>query len=682
MAVKQFRIHGDNFVECERFLEYMIKGSNVNRCNIAVSYPSLSSKEVSFFQGGNTYHITLLSGFNKRGKDRWDENIFDCLKTSGSFLNETPDALLTELSPAGEKILCAVEFCSALQAGNQAWQRSGRAMSVGRTGCSYLYIVDIGNTELEPGTRKPKTPRIPNPIVPYSYESFADTMQALVVEVCVPSAVFSLQDDAFKDIFRTTFAEREICNYIWSLVSGANVTTCAHALLEKNRALTEALCKAFGNLPKQRWSEQEWNHILNGNLDALSYAASQQNTIPHTKKIAGKSYSKNTKVANETILKYSKGCACHDLPFGIIPGTERKLFFDELKTRLSISPPPGSSNNKDLVVCLLKGFKPKGDDDRPDRGALPLIRMLDKQDREIFLYIYGPLLTSSYSMLHQGMYKELASSNGLWNSFLSLADYILIDSPVIKKCGLNVTKVCDCFQLFHTNSFKTRRLSCSGTSPLLNNLISLTPKAYQEEDVDFAIHNLFTEFLCLYCFEGMCNPPGGDWSGLSIRFGSTEYRWLSLPRASKDKRPDHVIVYNINSNKQILLLIESKESLRSLKQERQVGSSMKSFIDALFTSLPNVERSGAAWKESSASLPISSLSKLSAGAYISNNITSDTAKPADFACDMLFILQADENTPMWKLCIRTNSNSDAKALASHIQQEISKQQQLFEIQVQ
>ena len=45
----------------------------------------------------------------------------------------------------------------------------------------------------------------------------------------------------------------------------------------------------------------------------------------------------------------------------------------------------------------------------------------------------------------------------------------------------------------------------------------------------------------------MCNPPGGDWSGVTLLdFGSgAEYRWTSLPRVSgKDgKRPDHVIEF-------------------------------------------------------------------------------------------------------------------------------------------
>lgn len=682
MTVKRFRIHGDNFVECERFLEYLLKGSNVNRSNVSVSFPSLSSKEISFSQGGNTYRIALLSGFNKRRKARWDEDIFDCLKTSGSFLNETPDALLTEVSAKGEIILCAVEFCSALQAGNQAWQRSGRAMSVGRTGCPYLYIVDIGNTELDPKTRKPKSPRIPNPIVPYSYESYADSTQTLIAEVSVQSATLSLQEDVFKNTFQKAFAENEICNYIWSIVSGTNVSKWSQNLLNKNRMLTEALSSAFESSQKDRWNELTWRYILDNNLDVLSYAAGQQNTLQHKKIIAKKSFSSHTGTVRNIILQLSRGCACSDLPFGIIPGNKRKLFFDKLVKQLSLTPLSGNDNGEDLVVCLLKGFKPRGDDDRPDRGALPLIRMLDKGNRNVFLYIYGPLLKSTSKMLNQGKFDELASSNGLWNSFLCLADYILIDSSVIEKTCSSIKNIGQYLKLVDNRAFKQGHLSLPMSKQLLNKPVCLVPKKYQEEDVDFAIHNLFTEFLSKHCFEGMCNPPGGDWSGLSMRYNSIEYRWLSLPRASKNKRPDHVIIYETGSGRQFLLLIESKEDLESLKRETKVGNLMKSFVKTLLASPPNVERAGSTWKESSTSLPVGAYSMLSAGAYISEDISSDTAKPSDFACDILFILQADNATPIWKLCIRTNSSNDAKALANHIQRNINTQQPLFDIQIQ
>lgn len=141
------------------------------------------------------WQLELLPGFNKAGRRRWEANIFAGLKDSGSFLDETPDALVTCVENGLETILYAIEFCSALQAGNQAWQRSGRAFSTGRTGCPYLYIVDFVKYELDARTRERKALRFPNPAVPYSYISFSRESDNFVAQVYVRSEEFDKQFD-------------------------------------------------------------------------------------------------------------------------------------------------------------------------------------------------------------------------------------------------------------------------------------------------------------------------------------------------------------------------------------------------------------------------------------------------------------------------------------------------------
>ena len=145
-----FRIHGDNIVECERIANIIINETNPEHINISLVSPSTISMEICFsrFHRWYRWYIDLLPGFNKSGRRRWRGDIFSALRENGSFLDETPDAIITEVVSDTETIICAIEFCSALQAGNQAWQRSGRAFSTGRTGCPYLYIVDFVNMNL------------------------------------------------------------------------------------------------------------------------------------------------------------------------------------------------------------------------------------------------------------------------------------------------------------------------------------------------------------------------------------------------------------------------------------------------------------------------------------------------------------------------------------------------------
>lgn len=117
-----FRIHGDNIVECERIAKLILEETEPTSVEISLMSPSTIVYNIYFNYLG--YHfewqLELLPGFNKAGRIRWEANIFTGLKDSGSFLDETPDAIVTYVENGLETILYAIEFCSALQAGNQA----------------------------------------------------------------------------------------------------------------------------------------------------------------------------------------------------------------------------------------------------------------------------------------------------------------------------------------------------------------------------------------------------------------------------------------------------------------------------------------------------------------------------------------------------------------------------------
>ena len=143
---EHYRVHGDNIVECERVVKYITQ--SVNLTSQAKRFTSLAclTVDIDFEYEGTDYQwsIEMFPGFSKDNRgQRWKSNIFEALKDNGSFLDETPDVVVSKVEDGLETILFAIEFCSALQAGNQAWQRSGRAYSVGRAKCPYIYIVDL-----------------------------------------------------------------------------------------------------------------------------------------------------------------------------------------------------------------------------------------------------------------------------------------------------------------------------------------------------------------------------------------------------------------------------------------------------------------------------------------------------------------------------------------------------------
>ena len=225
--MKKYRIHGDNIVECERIAKIIINTLTPEKVSCCLTSPSTISIEFStvFMENVITCRLELLPGFNKNTKKHWEENIFDTLKEAGSYFDETPDAIISAIEGENERILLGIEFCSALQAGNQAWQRSARAFSTGRTGCPYIYIVDFVKYELDNTSRIRKNLRFPNAAVPYSYVNYSKKTGNFVAQLYTKSEEFDKSKDiSLKDFNEDDFGNTELGLYIVKLMFGINTT--------------------------------------------------------------------------------------------------------------------------------------------------------------------------------------------------------------------------------------------------------------------------------------------------------------------------------------------------------------------------------------------------------------------------------------------------------------------------
>ena len=152
-----FAIYGDNIVECERMLALLQRSLHSTQCRVVGTAPAPTFlMETSLGE----YEFHCYPGFC-----RWEHDIIEAMRQSGGVLRETPDVFITSVEGSTEKPILAIEFCSALPAGNQAWQRSGRAYSTARCGIPYLFVTEIGGYELD-ANREKKAPRLPNPAVP------------------------------------------------------------------------------------------------------------------------------------------------------------------------------------------------------------------------------------------------------------------------------------------------------------------------------------------------------------------------------------------------------------------------------------------------------------------------------------------------------------------------------------
>lgn len=637
-----FRIHGDNIVECERITDLIIKETRPTSCIISLMSPSTMVFELRFSYASfdADWRLELLPGFNKAGRHRWGGNIFEALKDSGSFLDETPDAIITSVNEGNESILCAIEFCSALQAGNQAWQRSGRAFSTGRTGCPYLYIVDFVKYELDSKTRERKALRFPNPAVPYSYINFSKNCKGFVAQVYVRSEEFDIKRDPLLSEFdEADFAERELSAYLVKRMLGIDTKLEENEILRKN--LNVVLFLAKSSNPRFNFTPQQWFELYKCPDDIVDYAVDNADFIFH-KTITEKGHHGKSYEVLSLIDSVSIGLASRDLPIGIIPAKKRKAFayglakiypqFDiKVIEKLSVE-------KKHLIICLIKGFKPRGDDNRPDRGILPLAVMLSAEDVEILTYLYGPVIKNNYINLQKDP-RRLAASNGLWKTIIALSNYLVLDVPLLGGVDPEAQALMDFSQI---NTEYTA--IADAEQRLCRPAFSSMPVSFHEDDVDTGIHYIFSRLLRKVCFEGMCNPPGGDWSGFSLIYKTTEKRWLSLPRVSDDvagKRPDHILEIFGVFEKPLLLSIESKE--RSVDLEPDVGTGLINYIQSLLTFVPNVERLLSpvtdGWKKASQRVPMEEFEILSAAAFLKNNAQSNSSVFSQSNCQILFIME-------------------------------------------
>ena len=422
---RRFHIHGDNIVECERTLHLIERGFKEDEIRLIgpLGVPTNPEFHLRSLKSETTMEFTFFPGFG-----RWNHDIHQLVLDRGGTLNEYADAILSEVTSGQEVPILAMEYSGALAAGNQAWQRSGRAYSFGLAGIPFLYVGELGGYELGPN-RVPKSARFPNPAVPFSYLSFSTVTQVPVLPIFVRSPI---ADDTTQADYRSVFGEADLENIIRMIILKEDISDVISSIEEKALAFIgqlSARARSNQTLTPAQWSSA-YDYIRGGD---------QRTIITYLENDAQKKWSKTayinrlTDSANELMQKTSElatGLTSSRLPICLVPSNKRIQF-----ARLVSQIYPDISNDfliwlqktEPLVICWVMGFKPKGDDARPDRGLLPLARMLIGPEIELMAMIYGPAPPAHWDSLVNDP-QSLMEQNGLWQAILGLSDAILIDS--------------------------------------------------------------------------------------------------------------------------------------------------------------------------------------------------------------------------------------------------------------
>lgn len=571
------RIHGDNIVECDRCLT-LIGDIFSGEIRLLPSAPYRPSFAISK-SGRDIIVADLIPGHG-----RWEFNLQQLLQNHGAPLREATDVLLTEVADgqSQEIILAGLEFCSALPAGNNAWQRSGRALALASVGLPYLFLADVGGAELD-GGRMIKAPRFPNPIVPFAHLTASKAYST----ICLPIYALSPSSNlGVRDMFAPAITINLGKRLLKAIIEGV-------PSIDEERELKERVLLAVEILASRRTRrdtlrDSEWTELLNQEKAIAKASWLERRNTPWTRRAGAKVLTSATFLKLVAVMAAANpiSVGAGDIPICLIPARNVQLLGAAIQQLY------GSGLNKDfvtwlrqadgpLVVVWITGFKPQGEDSRPDRGLVPLARMLFGEGCRILSIVSGPGKADMWQKLIRDP-QALARTNGLWAAVCGLGDAVLADSATSMEGPF---------------AFTTDRRP-SQRSQVLQFSASRVPVRFTEHDVDTVLHMLFSREEGPSSFLAMSNPPGGDWSGLTLRDfkNGVDYRWTSLPRVSglEGKRPDHVVALTDNNDRYVLVAIESKDVAKKL--ETRVGPHMQKFTRDLLGSTPTIaKRNGKDW---------------------------------------------------------------------------------------
>jgi hypothetical protein len=612
---KLFHIYGDNIVECTRTLDYIKNG-----------FPSKSILEIKMdFKNITTPRFLLITTFGKfyflffpgTNASRWNKDIYqEFVIKAGGVIKEGADALITEVTSDSEKPLLALEFSAALPAGNNAWQRSGRAYSLAQAGIPYFYLVHLAGKEYKKETNSLAT-RLPNPALSLSFalNTIRTGVPSLLVYSDAPEA-----DKFYRDRFTSSYGVEDFSKMLFKMLTEQEYDSELTRLYNKN---IEFLKQRATLIENHAYTPEDYDSILKSkNPYKKLKELTNEKQLKWNKKIAGKI--RNNFVSQEhRVLELIKDIEDHsyaiitkDLPCTFVPAANRKKLADHIcnnlyKDRVTTEFKNWIYQEDDLVICLINGFKPRGDDSRPDRGLAPFSKML--LDTDVLTIVFGTAKSEVWNTLDNK--PSSLFSNGLWQSIFNFSEGILVDTPT--RLGFSI------------NTYYKGHWSKTASPPYSiskkNVSIKDYPKKIGENDVDTAIHILFK--YVANKFECVCNPPGGDWSGISLLSGQTEYRWTSMNRVSEEgtKRPDHI--YQLEyEGKPTLFLVESKGEKRDLFNDKEINVGLgmieylKNLMDREYTALRPINEN---WTSASGYISLDNFNTFTGVAYLLKGSVED-----------------------------------------------------------
>jgi hypothetical protein len=436
----------------------------------------------------------------------------------------------------------------------------------------YLYFAELGGVELDEN-RQVRAGRLPNPLIPFSYLALGDLLGTMVLPVFSPSP--SIQEE-LEEEFREIFGDREAGLLIGLVLRGEQPGKAAENLRARAVRAVEALAQRRRRRDTLR--PEDWGVFagLRAGRERALWLLTK--AMPWQKRITIPVPATLRALLDAVQRAGAVAIGAEQFPICLVGGVARAQIAHEVTAIHGTRVPRYfiewlTSSSEPMVVVWVAGFKPAGGDSRPDRGLVPMARMIFGDGVEILTVVYGPARRRMLELLFSDPW-QLAETNGLWESIVRFSTGVLVDSSTsqeLPQIGLLMPSV------VRAAPRASEQRHASADIPL----------SFGEHEVASVLHLLFSGAESVGCFESLCNPPGGDWSGLSYRLAGQDVRWTSLPRvtAADAKRPDHVVQF---LERQVILAIESKNTAGTL--EHGIGPRLGKYVSDLLATPANVAR--------------------------------------------------------------------------------------------
>lgn len=376
---------------------------------------------MSWADGEDIVEATLIPS-----PDRIPADIRKALGSEDSTLREQPDVVLCK----DNELISTFEFCSALPAGNNAWQRHGRSLSLCINGVLHFHIAKIGGYELD-ANRVKKAPRMPNPLVLISYLRMSCGIfpgRSYLVPL--------LHDDCPLDLERR-LREFDCKSDISTIISRCMLGATYSEYLEELSAKTIGLITntTTASIKDSFLSTAEWLRLAQAACDKTKSITSTLQTMRKIK--WSKSAPTNKSQTGRALQKYLEtnfqSLGASTIPICMTSDKGVEKFLDFLASyyevdRHYLDHVLGDCST--LLVTCDSGFKPRGDDSRPARGLTPFAKSFIHGDphSKLLVFLYGPCKQEQWKMIRDGNLSTLATTNGLWESIYAMADFLILDS--------------------------------------------------------------------------------------------------------------------------------------------------------------------------------------------------------------------------------------------------------------